>query len=124
MTTTTTIPREVLEKASDVEKDAGTRLRMLLVLKVKYDGIGQNQAARELNCLSSWASKWVRRFEEEGIEGLKTRIRSGRASEGQTQCNREDKEKGREERVRLDCQRGQGAHPKGCKRDIHREARL
>jgi transposase len=74
----TTIPREVLEKASEDEKDADTRLRMLLVLKVKYDGIGQNQAARELNCLSSWASKWVRRFEEEGIEGLKTRIRSGR----------------------------------------------
>jgi transposase len=73
-----TIPREVLEKACDDEKDADTRLRMLLVLKVKYDGIGQNQAARELHCLSSWASKWIRRFETQGIEGLETRERSGR----------------------------------------------
>ena len=47
-----TIPREALEKACDDEKDADTRLRMLLVLKVKYDGIGQNQAARELTALA------------------------------------------------------------------------
>lgn len=67
-----------MEKACSEEKDADTRLRMLLILKVKYDGLGQNQAARELNCLSSWASKWIRRFEEEGLEGLKTRERSGR----------------------------------------------
>jgi transposase len=29
----------------------------------------------------SWASKWIRRFEEEGIEGLRTRERSGRPPE-------------------------------------------
>ena len=73
-----TISRELLERACDYEKDADTRLRMLLVLKVKYDGISQNQAARDLHCLSSWASKWIRRFEREGIEGLKTRERCGR----------------------------------------------
>jgi len=54
------------------------KLRMLLILKVKYDGMGQNQAARELHAQSSWAVIWVRRFEEEGIEGLRTRPRSGR----------------------------------------------
>jgi transposase len=78
---TTAIPREALERACSEEKDADARLRMLLVLKVKYDGLGQNQAARELHALSSWAVKWVRRFEEEGLEGLKTRERSGRPPE-------------------------------------------
>ena|SRR5438105_1884985 len=77
----TTIPREVLERTCSEENDADVRLRMLLVLKVKYDGVGQNQAARELHALSSWAVKWVKRFEEKGIEGLKTRERSGRPPE-------------------------------------------
>jgi transposase len=76
-----TIAREELERACREERDADTRLRMLLVLKVKYDGMGQNQAARELHALSSWASNWIGRFEEEGMEGLRTRARSGRPPE-------------------------------------------
>ncbi|MGH9919591.1 MAG: winged helix-turn-helix domain-containing protein [Nitrososphaerales archaeon] len=67
-----------LERACREEHDADVRLRMLFILKVKYDGVGQNQAARELHAQSSWAVTWVRRFEEEGIEGLRTRERSGR----------------------------------------------
>lgn len=73
-----TVSREALGRACSEEKDADVRLRMLLVLKVKYDGVGQNQAARELHAFSSWAVKWIRRFEEEGLGGLKTRGRSGR----------------------------------------------
>ena len=76
--TTTKVAREALEKACREAQDADVRLRMLLILKVKYDGVGQNQAARELHAQSSWAVTWVRRFEEEGIEGLRTRERSGR----------------------------------------------
>ncbi|MDG6967764.1 MAG: transposase, partial [Nitrososphaerota archaeon] len=72
------VARQALEKAIREEHDADLRLRTLLVLKVKYDGIGQNQAARELHAQSSWAVTWARRFEEEGIEGLRTRPRSGR----------------------------------------------
>jgi transposase len=74
----TIVTREALERGCRQEHDADVRLRMLLVLKVKYDGAGQNQAARELHAQSSWAVTWVRRFEEEGIEGLRTRERSGR----------------------------------------------
>jgi transposase len=77
----TTVTREALERACSEEDDADARLRMLLVLKVKFDGVGQNQAARELHALSSWAVKWVRRFEEEDIDGLRTRERSGRPPE-------------------------------------------
>ena len=73
-----TTTREALEIACREEHDADVKLRMLLVLKVKYDGVSQNQAARELHAQSSWAVIWIRRFEEEGIEGLRTRERSGR----------------------------------------------
>lgn len=76
-----TVSREALESACSEEDDADVRLRMLLVLKVKYDGLGQNRAARDLHALSSWAAKWVRRFEEEGVDGLRTRERSGRPPE-------------------------------------------
>jgi transposase len=76
-----TTSREALERACSEEHDADVRLRMLLVLKVRYDGLGQNRAARDLHALSSWAAKWVRRFEEEGIDGLRTRERSGRPPE-------------------------------------------
>lgn len=81
MSHTTTVTREALERAIREEHDADVRLRMLLVLKVKFASLGQNQAARELHAFSSWAVKWVRRFEEEGIEGLRTRERSGRPPE-------------------------------------------
>jgi len=73
-----TLTREALERACREEHDADVRLRMLLILKVEYDGVSQNQAARELRAQSSWAVTWVRRFEEEGIEGMRTRERSGR----------------------------------------------
>ena len=76
-----TTSREALERACSEENDADVRLRMLLVLKVRYDGLGQNRAARDLHALSSWAAKWVRRFEEDGIDGLRTRERSGRPPE-------------------------------------------
>ncbi|MDG6981796.1 MAG: hypothetical protein JRN51_11900 [Nitrososphaerota archaeon] len=51
---TTTVTREALERAHKEEKDAYVSRRMLLVLKVKYDGLGQNQAAREFHAQSSW----------------------------------------------------------------------
>jgi transposase len=78
MSRTTMVTRESLERACSREHDADVKLRMLVVLKVKYDGMGQNQAARELHAQSSWAVVWIRRFEEEGIDGLRTRERSGR----------------------------------------------
>ena len=78
MSHTTTVTREALERAYKEEKDAYLSRRMLLILKVKLGGVGQNEAARELHAQSSWAVTWVRRFEEEGMEGLRTRERSGR----------------------------------------------
>ena len=64
--------RDVLEKALCDETNSDIRRRMVLVFKVKFEGIGQNQAARALNCTSSWGTKWIKRFAEHGVEGLKS----------------------------------------------------
>ena len=73
-----TVSREALEQAYRQEKDADVSKRMLLVLRTKYDGFPAAHVARELHRHKSWTTKWLRRFEEEGIEGLKTAKRSGR----------------------------------------------
>lgn len=72
------VSREVLEQAYKQEKDADVSKRMLLVLRTKYDGIPASHVARELHRHKSWTTMWLRRFEKEGIEGLKTKERSGR----------------------------------------------
>jgi transposase len=74
----TQVAREDIERAYNEEKDADASRRMLLVLKVKYDGMKQSRVAEELRRDKSWATIWVRRFDEQGLDGLKTRPRSGR----------------------------------------------
>lgn len=72
------IQREALENAYDREKDADVSRRVLLVLKVRYDGMKPSHAAKELRRDKSWATIWLRRFDGEGLGGLRTRPRSGR----------------------------------------------
>lgn len=72
------ISRETLEKACNEEKEADVSRRMLLVLKVRFDSVKRSRAAKELSRDKSWATIWLRRFDEEGLDGLKTRPRSGR----------------------------------------------
>jgi len=71
---------EQLEKAYRDEEDADVKERMLLVLRVKHDGVKPSKASRELHRTKAWASKWLKRFPSEGIDGLRTRPRSGRPS--------------------------------------------
>ena len=55
---------------------------MLLVLNVVYRGKISAQVARDLHRSKSWACEWLKRYDKEGIEGLKTRQKSsGRPSE-------------------------------------------
>ncbi len=72
------IARESLEKAYNQEKEADVSRRILLVLKVRYDGLRPSHAAKELRRDKSWATIWLRRFDEEGLDGLRIRPRSGR----------------------------------------------
>ena len=61
------------------EKDAKTRERILLVLNVVYYGKIAARVAREIqNKSKGWASQWLKRYREEGLDGLKDRPKGGR----------------------------------------------
>ena len=51
---------------------------MLLVLNVVYEKQIPAQVARDLHRSRTWASDWLKRYREEGIQGLKNRSKSGR----------------------------------------------
>jgi transposase len=70
--------RQVLESAYNQEKDGEVKARTLLVLRVKVDGVRPAHAVKELHRTRPWATKWLRRFQEEGLDGLETKKRSGR----------------------------------------------
>ena len=75
-----TLTRESFEKLYRYERDVKTKERMLLVLNVIYLDKISAQVARDLHRSKSWASDWLKRYDKEGIEGLKTRTKSGRPS--------------------------------------------
>jgi putative transposase len=63
------------------EEDVNTKERMLLVLNVVYQGKISAHVARDLHRNRTWACVWLKRYAEEGLEGLKNKPRSGRPSE-------------------------------------------
>lgn len=70
------------ERACRTEKDVKVKERMLLlVLNVVYHGRIAAHVARTLHKSKSWASQWLKRYREEGTEGLKDRPKSGRRPE-------------------------------------------
>ncbi len=71
-------PKEIVEEAYREERDANVSKRIFLVLKVKYEGVPASHVAREVHRHKSWTTPWLRRFEKDGLEGLKTMERSGR----------------------------------------------
>ncbi len=54
---------------------------MLLILNVVYQGKVSAQVARDLHRSKAWACEWLKRYNKEGINGLKTRQKSDRPSE-------------------------------------------
>ena len=75
------LPRARFEQLYRKESDADVKERMLLVLNVVYDKHIPAQAARDLHRSRTWASDWLKRYMEEGIEGLRDRSKSGRPPE-------------------------------------------
>ena len=82
-----TITRTSFERIYRSELDARTKERMLLVLNVVYHGMVAAHVARDLHRCKAWASNWLKRYDEEGIGGLRDRPKSGRHSQipGQTE---------------------------------------
>ena len=76
-----TLTKTSFERVYRSELDVKTRERMLLVLNVAYHGMVAAHVARDLHRCKAWASNWLKRYDEEGIEGLKDRTRSGRHSQ-------------------------------------------
>ena len=70
---------EQLNRTYKKETDSDVKERILLVRRVRFDGVEASKVAeKELNRTRWWAYKWLKRFDEEGLEGLKDQPRSGR----------------------------------------------
>jgi putative transposase len=69
------------EKIYRDEEDVKTKERMLLVLNVVYKGKISAHVATDLHRNRAWACVWLKRYEKEGLEGLKNKPKTGRPSE-------------------------------------------
>jgi transposase len=47
---------------------------------VVYQGKISAQVVRDLHRCKSWTCEWLKRYDKDGIDGLKTRPKSGRPS--------------------------------------------
>ena len=65
------------EKIYRDEDDAKTKERMLLVLNVVYQGkTSAAHVATDLHRNRAWACVWLKRYEKEGLEGLKNKTKN------------------------------------------------
>jgi putative transposase len=60
------------------ETNPKVKERLLLVIKIEYDHIIPAYASDELHRSRPWGLYWLKRYREEGIDGLKNRPKSGR----------------------------------------------
>ena len=63
------------------ETDSKVKERILLVIRVREDGHVPFRVVKELHRSNPWASDWLKRYDKEGMEGLRDRTRSGRTPE-------------------------------------------
>ncbi len=71
-----------LIQAYRIENDAGVRERILLIRRVRMDKKEAASVAEdELHRSRWWAYKWLKRFDNIGLEGLNNKHRSGRPPE-------------------------------------------
>jgi putative transposase len=69
------------ERVCRTEKDVKVKERMLLILNVVYYGRIASQVARTLHKSKGWTSQCLKRYREEGLDGLKDRPKGGRQSQ-------------------------------------------
>ena len=67
-----------LAKAYKDECDADVKERILFVRRVISDKQPIETVAQELHKSRAWAYKWYKRYNDEGLEGLKDKPKSGR----------------------------------------------
>ena len=64
-----------------MEKDVKVKERMLLVLNVVYHGRIAAQVAKDLHRSRSWACQWLKRYDRQGLDGLKDIPKIGRPTD-------------------------------------------
>ena len=67
-----------LDVAYNREKDADVKERILLIRRIVEDKKHIEDVAKELHRFRAWAYKWYKRYNEDGLDGLKDKERSGR----------------------------------------------
>jgi transposase len=63
------------------ENDSKVKERLLLIIKVREDTQIPFRVVKEMHRSNPWASDWLKRYDKEGIKGLRNRPKSGRPSE-------------------------------------------
>src|SRR3954449_12054269 len=63
------------------ENDSKVKERLLLIIKVREDKQIPFRVVKDMHRSRAWASDWLKRYDKEGIEGLKDRTKSGRPTE-------------------------------------------
>ena len=76
-----TLARSELVGLYKGESNPKLKERLLLIIRVEYDGLVPAHVAKELHRSKPWASYWLDRYEKEGVEGLKDKPMSGRPPE-------------------------------------------
>ena len=66
-----TLTESSFEKIYRSEQDVKAKERMLLVLNVVYHDIVASHVAKDLHRNRSWASVWLKRYDKEGLQGLR-----------------------------------------------------
>jgi putative transposase len=67
-----------LDVAYKQEKDVDVKERILLVRRMVEDEKHIEDIAKELHRCRAWVYKWYKRYNEDGLDGLKDKSRSGR----------------------------------------------
>jgi putative transposase len=63
------------------ENDPKVKERLLLVIRIREDEQIPFHVVKEMHRSNPWASDWLKRYDKDGIEGLKDRTKSGRPPE-------------------------------------------
>ena len=67
-----------IDVAYNREKDADVKERILLIRRIVEDKKHVEDVTKELHRSRAWAYKWYKRYNKDGLDGLKDKERSGR----------------------------------------------
>src|SRR5215212_6612795 len=63
------------------ENDPKIKERLLLIIKVREDKQIPFRVVKEMHRSNPWSSDWLKRYDKDGIDGLKDKYKSGRPPE-------------------------------------------